>query len=64
MVVSLVAIHDLNIIRIIVYPAEVNTPLIIDGDRTLSLAVAFQGMQSVAQRHLEIAQAARQMDVP
>jgi hypothetical protein len=44
MVISLVVIRDLDIVRIIVYPAEADAPLIIDRDRILSFAVASQGM--------------------
>ncbi|MNL88828.1 hypothetical protein D3C87_2187830 [compost metagenome] len=48
---SLVIITDLDLIGVAIPPNETNTPLIVDPDAVLSLAIALQGLQAIPRRN-------------
>jgi hypothetical protein len=52
-------IHYLNVVRIFAPPPKANSILVVDPDAVLPGAVAFQPLQAVARRHLQIAPLAR-----
>jgi hypothetical protein len=47
-------INDLDVVDISLSPGEANPPLVIDPDTMLPLAVAFQGLEPVAWRDLQV----------
>src|SRR5690606_19179933 len=51
-----VIIHDLDVDRVTVLPAETNAPLVVHADAVLPGAVAFQSLQPVARRCPQIEQ--------
>jgi hypothetical protein len=52
-------VHDLDQIRTVVAPLKTNPPLIVDADRMLATAIAFQGFEPVAGRLPEIVELSR-----
>jgi hypothetical protein len=51
-----VIVHDLNFVSIPLTPNEAQTPLAVNSDTVLSLALAAQGFQTVSRRRCQIAQ--------
>src|SRR5262245_59812195 len=47
-------IHDLDLVRSLITPAEYDPPLIVNSDRMLASQVASQGFQSIARRRHKI----------
>ena len=60
----LVIVHDLDIFSARVRPTEAHAELIIYTDAMLSDAIAFQRFQSIAGRHPQIVQSARDLQLP
>jgi hypothetical protein len=56
-------VNDLNVISVAVSPKEAYTPLIIDADAALTLAVALQCFQTIPWRNHQIMQGAGTMEV-
>ena len=56
-----VVVGDLDVVGIAVAEAEADAPLVVDRDRVLVFAIAFQRMQAVARRHTEIVETALQV---
>jgi hypothetical protein len=57
-------VHDLDVLDAYVCPTEAHAELIIYANAVLSRAIAFQGFQSVAGRHLQIVQAPCDLQLP
>jgi len=51
-----VIVHDLNFVSIPLTPNEAQTPLIVNPDTVLSLALAAQGFQTVSRRRCQVTQ--------
>src|SRR3546814_17992820 len=49
-----VVIDDLHVVRIAAAPAEADTPLVVDPDAVLSLAIAFEQLQPVCGRNPQV----------
>jgi hypothetical protein len=49
-----VIVHNLDIFRVTAIPPKAKTPLIVDPNAELTLAVAFQRFQPIAWKGLEI----------
>jgi len=49
-------VNNHNVQRIAVFPAKADSPLIVDSDAVLSLAIAFQGFKTVSGRNPKILQ--------
>lgn len=47
-------IDDFDLVRMVVFPNEANSPLVVDTDRMLPVPVALQRFKPVAGRHAEI----------
>ena len=54
MIAPLVIINDLDIVSIVLAPYKTDSPLIIDADAVLALAVAAQFFQMVAGRNPQV----------
>ncbi len=50
---SLVVIHNFNFVDTIAFPPEANSPLIVDPNTMLALAVALQCLQVVSRRRIQ-----------
>jgi hypothetical protein len=51
-----VIVHDLNFVSIPLTPNEAQTPLVVNSDTVLSLALAAQGFQAVSRRRCQVTQ--------
>jgi len=49
-------IDNFHLMRAVCLPAETKTPLVVDADGELALAIAFEGFQPVARRNAELKQ--------
>src|SRR3546814_10766142 len=49
-----VVIDDLHVVRIAAAPAEADTPLVVDPDAVLSLAISFEQLQPVCGRNPQV----------
>lgn len=63
MVLLLVIVADFNIVRVAITESEADSPLIIDRDRVLSLAVVLQRVQPISGWNPEIVEARREVNV-
>jgi len=54
-IVVSVIVHDLNFVSIALPPHEAQTPLVVNPDTMLPLALAAQGFQSISRRRCQIA---------
>jgi hypothetical protein len=52
-----VDVDDLDFVRMVVLPNEANPPLVVDADRVLADAIAFQCFEPIAGRHEQITNA-------
>jgi len=52
----LVVVADLDVIRVSVFPAEANSPLIVDSDAVLARAVSRESFQSIPRWHPKVVQ--------
>ncbi len=46
-------VHDFDAVRAIHFPHEANTPLVIDANAVLALAIAFQRLQLITGRNVQ-----------
>jgi hypothetical protein len=49
-------VNDFDIMRAVSFPAEADTPLIVDTNGVLAFAVAFESFQSIAGRNAQVNQ--------
>lgn len=56
-------IRDFYIVGIAIEKTKANAPLIVDGDRVLSLTVPFELMKSISRRKLQVIQGSSQIDI-
>jgi hypothetical protein len=59
-----VVIHDLNIVRVALMPAETDAPLVINPDAPSASAVAFQRLQPIPRENTQIFQPSGMMQHP
>ena len=52
-------IHDFDVMRLALYPAKADAPLVIDPDRVLPRAIATQSLQTIARRRAKVIQPSR-----
>ena len=57
-------VHNLNVFRACIGPAEANAPLIIDADAVLSAAVPFQRFKMITRRNPEVFKPAGDLQLP
>jgi hypothetical protein len=65
LMISLVSviIRDFYIVGIAIEKTKANAPLVVDGDRKLSLPIPFELMKAISRRDLQVIQASRQIDI-
>jgi len=51
-----VVVHDLNVVRLVVDPAEHNSPLLVHADAVEALPVALERLEVVSRRRTQIKQ--------
>lgn len=56
-------VHDLDVFRASLRPAETHAELIVHADAVLSFAIAFQGFQVVARRRAQERQRLRRIEL-
>ena len=56
-------ITDFNIVSVAVDEAKADSPLVVDGDRVLTLSIVLERVQSIAGRHLEIIKRGSKVDI-
>lgn len=56
-------VADLDVIGVAADETKANTPLIVDGDRVLSLSISLQRVETIPRRDSQILQCGREMDV-
>jgi hypothetical protein len=54
-------INDFHVMRIAVYPAEADSPLIVDPNAILTGAIAREFFQSIAWRHAQVVERLRRI---
>jgi hypothetical protein len=59
----LVVVHNFNLVRVVVFPEEANTPLVIDPDTVLPPSAADQCLKKVAWWHSQRRQLRRSMQL-
>lgn len=47
-------INNFNVVRAVRFPAEINSPLVVDADGVLAFAAALEGFQPVAWRNAKL----------
>jgi len=59
-----VIVHDLSVVRVPVPPSKAETPLVIDPNAVLPLAIAAQGFQSIPRRRRQVAELCGAVQLP
>jgi hypothetical protein len=59
-----VVINDLHIFRVCIRPPKAITPLIVDSNAVLAGTLAFESLEAIAGRHLQVIQPASDFKLP